>query len=129
MIPKAIFTLKATDQYPNDVNKQDIDRVLARERSETGGLDYELQLKETARVMLTANTDISDRSINGQIGTVVKIYVNQNTQRPSIIFIKFHHDKAGQNMINNSNTQYAKENKVVAIKPILVKIKVRHNKL
>ena len=56
--------------------------------------------------MLTANIDIADRLTNGQIGTVVKIYVNPNTQRPSIIFITFDHDKAGQNMINNSNTQY-----------------------
>ena len=47
-----MFTLKATDQYPNNVNKQDIDRILARRRSETGGLDYELRLKEMARVML-----------------------------------------------------------------------------
>ena len=55
-----------------------------------------------ARLMLTANiADISDRLINGQIGTVVKIYVNPNTQRPSIIFMKFDHDEAGQNMINN----------------------------
>ena len=52
-IPKPMFTLKATDQYPNNVNKQDIDRLLARGRSETGGLDYELHLKETARVMLS----------------------------------------------------------------------------
>ena len=123
-----MFTLKATYQYPNNVNEQDIDRVLARGRSETGGLDYELHSKETARVMLTANIDISDRLINGQIGTVVKIYVNPNTQRPSIIFIKFDDDKAGQNMINNSNNQYAKEHKVVPVEPILAKIKVRPNK-
>jgi len=49
--------------------------VLARGRFETGGLDYELHLKE----MLTANIDISDRLINGQIDTVVKIDVNPNT--------------------------------------------------
>jgi len=69
----------ATYQYPNNVNKQDIDRVLARGRSETGGLDYKLHLKETARVMFTALIDISDRSIIGQIDTVVKIDVNPNT--------------------------------------------------
>jgi len=46
--------------------------VLARGRSKTGGLDYELHLKETARVMFTANIDISDRLINGQIDTVVE---------------------------------------------------------
>ena len=64
-----MFTLKVTDQYPNNVNKQDIDRVLARGRSEIGGLDYEPHLKETAKVILTANIDISDRLINIQIGT------------------------------------------------------------
>ena len=64
-----MFTLKVTDQYPDNVNKQDIDRVLARGRSEIGGLDYELHLKETAKVMPTANIDISDRLINIQIGT------------------------------------------------------------
>ena len=52
VIPKAMFTLKATDQYPNNVSKQDIDRVLARRRSETVGLDYELHLNEMARVMI-----------------------------------------------------------------------------
>ena len=67
VIPKAMFNQRATDQYPNNVNKQDIDKVLSRGRSETGGLDYELHLKETARVI-----DISDRLINGQIGTVSK---------------------------------------------------------
>jgi len=69
MIPKPLLS-PTTYQYPNHVNKQDIDRVLARGRSETGGLDYELH---TARVMPTANIDISDRLINGQIDTVVKI--------------------------------------------------------
>ena len=54
MIPKP-NVYPTTDQYPNNVNKQDIDRVLARGRSETGGLDYELHLKETARVMLTGS--------------------------------------------------------------------------
>ena len=53
VIPKLMFT------------DQDIDRALTR--SETGGLDYELHLKETARVMLIADIDISNRLINGQI--------------------------------------------------------------
>ena len=55
VIPKLMFT------------DQDIDRVLARGRSETGGLDHELHLKETASVMLSADIDISNKLINGQI--------------------------------------------------------------
>ena len=38
----SLFILKAKDQYPTNVTKQDIDKVLARGRSETGGLDYEI---------------------------------------------------------------------------------------
>jgi len=51
----------------------------------------------------------------------------QILKRPSILFIKIDDDKVGQNMINNSNNQYSKENKVI-ISAILAKIKVRHNK-
>ena len=127
-----MFTLQVTDQYPNNVNKQDIDRVLARGRSEIGGLDYELTLKETTKVMPTANIDISDRLINSQIGTANSqdffFYVTPNAQRPSIIFLEFDDNIAGQNMINSSNNQYAKEHKVVPIEPILAKIKGIPNK-
>ena len=54
VIPKSMFTLPQINsyQYPklimSNVNKQNIDRVLTRGRSETGRLDnYELYLKET----------------------------------------------------------------------------------
>ena len=46
------YILTAIDQYPPHVSKQDIDRVLARSRSETGGLDYHISIKEGCRVML-----------------------------------------------------------------------------
>lgn len=127
-IPKPMFTLKVTDQYPNNVNKQDIDRVLARGRSEIGGLDYELHLKETAKVIQLILTSQIDWSIFRLVQLIVKIYVTPNAQRPSIIFIKFDDNIAGQNMINSSNNQYAKEHKVVTIEPILAKIKGIPNK-
>ena len=44
-----------------------IDRVLGKTRSETDGLDFEILIKEGARVMLTTNISISDRLINGQM--------------------------------------------------------------
>ena len=39
------------------MNKQDIDRVLSKGRSETCGLDSDIHVKEGARVMLTTNID------------------------------------------------------------------------
>ena len=50
-----LFLLRAADQYPSNITKQDIDRVLSRGRSETGGLEFEVKIKEGARVMLTTN--------------------------------------------------------------------------
>ena len=70
-IQTQLYILKAKDLYPKNVNKQDIDRILARGRSETCGLDNEIPVKEGARVMLTTNINIQDRLINGQVGTVI----------------------------------------------------------
>ena len=35
--------------------------MLSKARSDTGGLDFEIKIKEGARVMLTTNIDIADR--------------------------------------------------------------------
>ncbi|XP_028408646.1 ATP-dependent DNA helicase PIF1-like [Dendronephthya gigantea] len=123
-----LFVLQAKDQFPANVNKQDIDRVLARKRSETGGLDYEIHIKESARVMLTTNVSICDRLINGQMGSVFKIDVNPINQKPSVLYIKFDDPNAGKNLITSSNNLLAREHQVVPIEPVLAKIKIRPGK-
>ena len=85
--PGPVFVLKAKDQFPPNVKKQDIDKVLARKRSETGGLDLVIHIKEGARVMLTSNISIADRLINGQMGSVFKVDVNPTNQNPTILYI------------------------------------------
>ncbi len=55
---------------------------LSKGRSETGGLDTKILIKENARVMLTTNVDISDRLINGQLGTVIKVSVDNVSNNP-----------------------------------------------
>jgi ATP-dependent exoDNAse (exonuclease V) alpha subunit len=127
-IQAPLFILKANDQYPINVSKQDIDRVLSRGRSETSGLDFEIFVKEGVRVMLTTNINIPDRLINGQMGTVVKIDVNPNNETSTVLYIKFDDEKAGKTMINTGANIFARENQVVPIKPGLAKIKVRPGK-
>ena len=61
-----------------------MNRILARPRSETGGLDANICVKECARLMLTNNIDIADRLINGQLGAVVKIEVNHYNKNPPL---------------------------------------------
>ena len=123
-----LHRLKAVDHYPQNVSKQDIDRVLARSRSETGGLDSEILIKVNSRVMLTTNIDISDRLINGQMGTVKHIAID-NTRRPSFIYIKFDDHQAGTNAIQkHAHDPYTRENNCVPIQPVLARIKIRPGK-
>ena len=74
-----VYTLEAEDQYPSNLAEQDIDKVLSKGRSDNGGLDAEIQVKKNARVMVVVNVDINDRLINGQMGTIARIVMNQNT--------------------------------------------------
>ena len=120
--------LKAVDQYPNNVSRHEIEKVLSKGHSYTGGLDLEVSIKEGARVMLTNNVDISDRLINGQLGTVARILMNEVTQKPTIVYIKFEEEDAGNLVIDKSADIFAIENKVVPIKPILAKIKLNPGK-
>ena len=122
------YILTAVDQYPQHIRKQDIDKVLARSRSETGGLDYTISIKEGCRVMLTTNIDIADRLINGQMGTVVKISLNEQTEKPNILYIKFDDSEAGRNAISKHTNRFAQENNAVPIGPFLARIKVRPGK-
>ena len=127
-IPVQQYILTAIDQYPPHVSKQDIDRVLARSRSETGGLDYQISIKEGCRVMLTTNIDIADRLINGQMETVIKIEVDGNTKKTNIVYIKFDDSEAGKDAIAKHSNNFAHNNQAVPIVPVLTKIKVKPGK-
>ncbi|KXJ10654.1 ATP-dependent DNA helicase PIF1 [Exaiptasia diaphana] len=72
-IDAPLYVLTAIDHYPQNVSEKDIESVLSKGRSETGGLDFKIHIKKGARVMLTSNIDINDRLINGQMGTVHSI--------------------------------------------------------
>ena len=123
-----LHVLQAVDLYPTNVSKQEIEKVLLKGRFATGGLDFEINVKESARVMLTSNVDVSDRLINGQLGTVARIVVNEISQKPIIIYVKFDDELAGDLLINKSADIFAMENRLVPIKPILSKIKINSPK-
>ena len=122
------YKLKALDQVPPHVRKQDIERVFCKGRSETGGLDTEIVIKENARVMLTTNVEITDRLINGQLGTVMNVNADNVSNKPSTIFVKFDDSNARMSAIQNSSSAFARENNVVPIQPVLARIKVRPQK-
>ena len=127
-INKPLFYWRATDQYPANVSEQEIENLLGKQRSDTGGLDFEISVKETTRVMLTPNIDIADRLINGQLSTIMRINVSPRTQKPTISTLNLMIAKLEKNLINKSNNQFAKKIIFGPIKPILARFKVTPEK-
>ena len=78
--------------------------------------------------MLTSNVDISDRLVNGQLGNVARILLNEISGKPTTVYVKFDDELAGNSLINKSGDKFAIQNKVVPIKPILSKIKINSAK-
>ena len=72
-----------------------------------------LELKVNARVKITTNIDFSDKLINGQIGTIKYISINQ--YEVNAIYVAFDDVSAGQIRINRSDL-IARNNKWVHIK-------------
>ena len=66
-IDAPLFHLKAIDQFPPNVSKQDIERVSSRSRSDTGGLASDIYIKETARVMLTKTLILQTDSLMAKL--------------------------------------------------------------
>ena len=77
---------------------------LSEKRSDTGGLHGTLKLAVGARVMLTANVDVSDGLVNGARGEVV--YFAYNLDGVAKILVKFDNPNVGKNAIRLSPLSY-----------------------
>ncbi len=78
--------------------------------------------------MLTTNISIPDRLINGQMGTVFRVIINQASNTPTIVYIKFDDPNAGKELVHNYPIPFARENNVVPIEPVSARIKIRPGK-
>ena len=88
-------------------------KALDQNQTETAGFTSVIKIKVNLRVMLTANADLSDRLVNGQLNTVKHISENLNGELPRI-YIKFGDAGAGQKKINKDT--FAKQHWVPAEK-------------
>ena len=91
-----MFVVPAIDILPiNIVASQRIKEALDRNQTDSGGLASVIEIKVNSRVMLTVNVDLSDRLVNGQLGTVKFISKNVNGEVTKI-YIKFDDAGAGR---------------------------------
>ena len=128
LINEPVVTVIANDQYPAKASVHDINKALARGCCATGGLDYRIDLKKGAGVMLTTNLNVEDRLINGRIGTIVKIRINAVSGKPDVIYVRFDDQNAGRERIGRSSDTYTRTHGVVPISPVMARIKLKENR-
>ena len=112
-LPGRLITIPAKDDIPKNCSMKDVLEAQNRKQSNTGGLSVLLKVKVNARVMVTTNVDLSDRLINGQIGTMKYFGLNQN--EVDTIYVAFDDTSAGQKRING-NDVIARNNRRVPIR-------------
>ena len=95
----------AIDKIPEGTLSTLVENLNAKIQSSAGSLAYCLHLEKRARVILTVNIDLSDRLVNGQLGTVDNIVFTGSGI--SKIYLKFDDPLVGKQLMSGdfySNT-------------------------
>ena len=87
------YCIEACDAVAGQTRHIDLSQ-LSNKRSETGGLHSVLKIAIGARLMLTANVDVSDGLVNGAMGTVVKVVTNDSNSVTKVI-VEFDNTNVG----------------------------------
>ena len=117
--------IEAVDKVPENIPASLLHNLNNKSQMETGGLAQKLLLKLHAKVMLTSNIDVSDRLINGQIGTVQHFQFD-NTGKIAKIYLKMEDQSAGLKKMRTDN--FAMRENLVPLERVEKEIKFnRHS--
>ena len=120
-IGSPLISIDAIDQVPKGVPKHVYSTILMLSQSKTGGLSFNLTFKTGARVMLTSNIDISEKLINGQIGTVAHVSSLEGIVKN--IYVKLDDRNAGHNRIDSD--KFAREIDAVPLEKVTTEIRTK----
>ena len=91
------YSIPCTDVRQDRDTRQITLNLENKKRSDTGGLETNLVVKENAVVRLTCNIDVTDGLANGARGIIHKIITKQNNNKAvDAILIKFENETVGE---------------------------------
>ena len=75
-----MILIDAIGEIPKDIvlSQSQTDAINQRKMSETGNLKSQLKLKIGTQIMLTSDSDVDGRLVNGLLGTVKQIKFKNN---------------------------------------------------
>ena len=125
-INEEMCVVPAIDILPKNIASQRIKEALDWNQTDNGGLASVIKIKVNSRVMLTVNVDLSDRLVNGQLGTAISKHISKNlNDKVTKIYIKFEDGGAGQNKINKDT--FTKQHSWVPVEKFEADIKLKAN--
>lgn len=81
----------------NPIQRTNIINNIARlKTAETQGLCFELQLKKSAKYMMTVNINTADGLVNGATGILMDINFEPGSSHPKILWLLFSDENVGK---------------------------------
>ena len=114
------YSIRAIDKLPPLVTNID-SLIRNKSQMQLSGLATIFNIKVGARCMITQNIDKEDRLVNGLIGKVAHVALDNN--QPSVVYMKFDDEKAGQNLKRTDT--YARQNNYIPIKKVESEVSVK----